>query len=53
MISRTPPDLRLPRPRVGEHRDAVLHDYGFSNEEIRALAAEGAGVSRLVTPERA
>lgn len=41
-LSRTPPDLRLPPPRVGEHRDAVLRDYGFSDEEIGALAGEGA-----------
>jgi crotonobetainyl-CoA:carnitine CoA-transferase CaiB-like acyl-CoA transferase len=28
-------------PQVGEHSEAVLHDAGYSESEIRALRAEG------------
>ena len=30
--------VRLPPPLVGEHNEQVLKDYGFTGEEITALA---------------
>jgi alpha-methylacyl-CoA racemase len=41
-FSRTPPAIEGPVPRPGENTDRVLADYGFSAEEIAALAASGA-----------
>jgi|GEM_PF-6281525 len=29
-------------PELGEHTESLLREYGFSDEEIEALAARGA-----------
>lgn len=39
--SRTPPAPQRPTPRLGEHGFEVLKTAGFSDAEIRALAADG------------
>ena len=33
-LSDTPGAVRTPPPRLGEHTDAVLHDFGFSDDAI-------------------
>lgn len=40
-LSETPATLRLPPPTVGEHNLEVLRECGYSDEEIRALQAQG------------
>jgi formyl-CoA transferase/CoA:oxalate CoA-transferase len=41
-LSETPPSIRTPPPRLGEHTGAVLaDDLGLSREEIDALRAKG------------
>lgn len=37
-----PVEVRLPPPRVGEHRDAILSELGLTEAEIAAAAAAGA-----------
>ena len=44
-FSRTPGALRRGAPIYGEHTRAVLHEYGFSDEEIAALERDGAVVA--------
>lgn len=39
--SRTPPAPQCPTPRLGEHGFEVLKTAGYSDAEIRALAADG------------
>jgi crotonobetainyl-CoA:carnitine CoA-transferase CaiB-like acyl-CoA transferase len=41
-LSRTPSRLRAPPPRLGEHTDAVLKEFGFSARAIKALRKAGA-----------
>jgi crotonobetainyl-CoA:carnitine CoA-transferase CaiB-like acyl-CoA transferase len=41
-FSGTPGAVTRPAPRYGEHTEAVLLEHGFSAEEIRRLATEGA-----------
>jgi len=41
----TPTHVQCPPARVGEHTDAVLHDWGFSADEIVALHRSGAVAS--------
>jgi crotonobetainyl-CoA:carnitine CoA-transferase CaiB-like acyl-CoA transferase len=36
-LSRTPSRLAAPPPKLGEHTDAVLKEFGFSAKEIAAL----------------
>jgi crotonobetainyl-CoA:carnitine CoA-transferase CaiB-like acyl-CoA transferase len=36
-LSDTPGAVRTPPPRLGEHTDAVLHDFGFSDDAIADL----------------
>jgi len=36
-LSDTPGAVRTPPPRLGEHTDAVLHDFGFSDDAIEDL----------------
>jgi len=43
--SRTPPSPQRPTPRLGENGPEVLRAAGYSDEDIRALAADG--VTRL------
>jgi crotonobetainyl-CoA:carnitine CoA-transferase CaiB-like acyl-CoA transferase len=41
-LSRTPSHLAAPPPKLGQHTDAVLKDFGFSKREIKALHKAGA-----------
>jgi crotonobetainyl-CoA:carnitine CoA-transferase CaiB-like acyl-CoA transferase len=41
-FSRTPPEMRLPPPRLGEHTDEVLYALGYSEAEVAALRRQGA-----------
>ena len=41
-FSRTVPEIQRPPPAPGEHTDAALADWGFSNDEIERLRVEGA-----------
>jgi len=41
-FSRTKVDYRLPPPRVGEHTEQILHEYGFSKKQISNLHDTGA-----------
>jgi formyl-CoA transferase len=41
-MSATPTNPRRRAPLLGEHTVAVLHEYGFGDEEIAALRAAGA-----------
>jgi crotonobetainyl-CoA:carnitine CoA-transferase CaiB-like acyl-CoA transferase len=41
-LSRTPSRLAAPPPRLGQHTDAVLKEFGFSASEIKALHKAGA-----------
>lgn len=41
-FSRTTPETPNPPPRVGEHTEAVLSDFGFGADDIEALKAAGA-----------
>ena len=41
-FSRTTPETPKPPPRVGEHTEAVLADFGFGADDIEALKAAGA-----------
>jgi alpha-methylacyl-CoA racemase len=41
-FSRTPPELRRPAPKPGEHTDAALADWGFSTADVAKLRTAGA-----------
>ncbi|MGW8321106.1 MAG: CaiB/BaiF CoA transferase family protein [Thermodesulfobacteriota bacterium] len=41
-FSRTRPGTPNPPPKVGEHTEAVLADFGFGTDEIQGLKAAGA-----------
>ncbi len=41
-MSDTPGTVRMPPPRLGEHTDEILAEFGKSAEEIAVLHAEGA-----------
>ena len=41
-LSGTPGRIRTPAPGLGEHTDELLRATGRTDEEIRALRAEGA-----------
>ncbi|HEV2309651.1 MAG TPA: CaiB/BaiF CoA-transferase family protein [Acidimicrobiia bacterium] len=41
-FSRTPPELRSPAAKPGEHTDSALADWGFTPDELRALHDAGA-----------
>jgi crotonobetainyl-CoA:carnitine CoA-transferase CaiB-like acyl-CoA transferase len=41
-FSKTPTSIDRPAPLLGEHTREVLREYGYSDAEIDALAAEGA-----------
>jgi crotonobetainyl-CoA:carnitine CoA-transferase CaiB-like acyl-CoA transferase len=41
-LSETPWELRSLAPRLGEHTDQVLSDWGFSDGEVAALRQQGA-----------
>ncbi|TDF67192.1 CaiB/BaiF CoA-transferase family protein [Cupriavidus sp. L7L] len=49
--SESPPSLRHPAPRLGEHSAALLAEYGFSVAEVRDMLACGA--AREPAPDRA
>ncbi len=37
LLSRTPSRLKAPPPKLGQHTDAVLREFGFSARDIKAL----------------
>jgi formyl-CoA transferase len=41
-LSRTPSKLAVPPPRLGEHTNAVLKEFGFSTKQIAELRRAGA-----------
>jgi alpha-methylacyl-CoA racemase len=41
-FSRTPPELRSPPARPGEHTDEALADWGFTPDDLATLRAAGA-----------
>jgi crotonobetainyl-CoA:carnitine CoA-transferase CaiB-like acyl-CoA transferase len=41
-LSATPPRVESPPPLVGQHTDEVLHELGFTPEQIGAMRARGA-----------
>jgi crotonobetainyl-CoA:carnitine CoA-transferase CaiB-like acyl-CoA transferase len=41
-FSRTPPEMRRAPPRLGEHGEEVLREFGFGADEIASLRADGA-----------
>lgn len=41
-LSETPSTVRRVGPRLGEHNEEVLREYGFSDDRIRQLQEEGA-----------
>ncbi|SPC18438.1 CaiB/BaiF CoA transferase family protein [Cupriavidus taiwanensis] len=49
--SESPPSLRHPAPRLGEHSAVLLAEYGFSVAEVRDMLACGA--AREPAPDRA
>jgi crotonobetainyl-CoA:carnitine CoA-transferase CaiB-like acyl-CoA transferase len=40
-FSRTPPAIRTPPPRIGEHTDSILSDLGYTASDIEALRRSG------------
>ena len=40
-FSETPVSLRAHPPKLGEHTDAVLREFGYCDEQIAALRAKG------------
>ena len=45
--SESSPALRYPAPRLGEHSEQLLTEYGFTTEEVRAMLTSG-GAQALV-----
>ena len=41
-MSGTPPSVRDHPPLLGEHTDEVLHELGYSDDEVKALRRDGA-----------
>ena len=41
-MARTPTSVRRPPPTLGQHNEEVLAEFGYSDEEIAALRAQGA-----------
>ena len=41
-LSETPVEVRLPPPRLGEHKERVLGALGYDDDEVAALEAAGA-----------
>ncbi len=40
-FSDSPGEIRLPPPRLGQHTAEVMAAAGFTDEQIKALAAQG------------
>jgi formyl-CoA transferase len=41
-VDGTPKNIRRPTPDRGEHTDEVLHSFGYTDAQVRALRASGA-----------
>jgi crotonobetainyl-CoA:carnitine CoA-transferase CaiB-like acyl-CoA transferase len=52
-FSETPPSTERLQPRLGEHSFEVLREAGFSDNEIKALAASGATIDGSVKSQAA
>jgi crotonobetainyl-CoA:carnitine CoA-transferase CaiB-like acyl-CoA transferase len=52
-FSETPTSTERLQPRLGEHSFEVLREAGFSDGEIRTLAASGATVDGSVNAQAA
>ena len=52
-FSETPTSTERLQPRLGEHSFEVLREAGFSDGEIKALAASGATVDGSVKAQAA
>jgi alpha-methylacyl-CoA racemase len=50
-FGRTPADLALPAPLLGEHSDAVLAEAGLTADERAALRATGVVVTSGAGPD--
>jgi formyl-CoA transferase len=40
--SESTPEMRYPAPRLGEHSEQLLREFGFGEDEIGELVASGA-----------
>lgn len=41
-LDKTPATVRRPPPELGAHCDEILHDFGFTDDEVALLRAQGA-----------
>jgi crotonobetainyl-CoA:carnitine CoA-transferase CaiB-like acyl-CoA transferase len=50
-LSRTPADPTRPAPAFGEHTEEVLHEAGYSAEEVAAMIESGAAAGPAAPPQ--
>jgi crotonobetainyl-CoA:carnitine CoA-transferase CaiB-like acyl-CoA transferase len=41
-LESNPGSIRLPPPKLGEHSEEILREFGFSDPDIQTLRAQGA-----------
>ena len=41
-LTENSPEITIPPPQLGEHTEAILHDHGYSDDDIRRLRERGA-----------